>query len=174
MSMFPSNRPNFSRRSFLSAGLFSLATMAALSFGPRNAFADVASSSSPGARINPYSVSMAASRTLSEFTTSRFRVELRRGIYNGSYWLWVRSTVNSQSNYEWGSTVSLTTPYGSVSGLPYGSGTNLDVGAQRCTAAICIGIPTKAISVTYAGAAWGSHASKSYTILAEGIARAAQ
>lgn len=118
-----------------------------------------------GQTINPYSVAFSGARTASEFSTNQFRVELRRGVYNGALWVWIRSTVLSGSNYQWGSTVELNTPCGTVKGLPYGSGDNWDVGASRCSPAICLGTPVSYTTVVFSGAASGSNASKTARVI---------
>lgn len=120
---------------------------------------------SKGQRINPYSISFSKSSTVDEFSTAYFRVELRRGTYGGAVWLWIRSTVRKGSNYQWGSTVKLSTPFGTVSKLPYGSGSNWDVNTRRCSPAICIGNPTSSFRVTYSGAASGSTATKTVQVV---------
>lgn len=157
------------RKDFLMIGAGAICCVVTSLAYPLPAIAEETRASAAGKRINPYSVSFSGSRTTSEFSTINFRVELRQGIYDNAFWLWIRSSVIRASNYEWGSTVKLTTPYGTVSGLPYGSGDNLTVGSQKCTAAICCGVPSSAITVTYEGAAYGSHASKTLVIPAQSI-----
>ena len=125
-----------------------------------------------GRRVDPYSVSMAGKRTLSTISDSYMLFELRRAIYDNSYWLWVRGTVYTGSNAVFGQGAKLVTPYGTVSdGMIYGTGDNWTVGSQRCTPAICIGMPTTTITVTYYGGTWIGDYSETVRIPAESIAR---
>lgn len=158
------------RRAFIGAALG--AGMLLIST-PSVALADEQYAATPGRSIDPHSVSMAGSRTLSSISSSHCLTELRRGLYDGSYWLWVRTTVYKSSNYDYGGRASLTTPYGSTDGARYGGGNNLTVGSVMSTAAICIGIPSSAIRVTYSG--WTDWpeliAYRTVTIPAESISR---
>lgn len=163
-----------SRREFLSATAGVVASGLILSSVPTIALADefVPMASAAGARINPYSVAMSGSRTLSNFSDSYMLFELRRAIYNGSYWLWIRGTVYKGSNAVFGQGAKLVTPYGTVSdGMIYGTGDNWTVGSQRCTPAICIGRPTTTITVTYYGGTGVGSYSKTVQIPAESISR---
>lgn len=108
-------------------------------------------SSNCGQTMNPYSVSFNSPTTANEFSTSRFRVELRRGYYNGDVWVWLRVTTRYASNYMMGATEFLSTPCGRVSGLPYGRGDNQTPNSSRCSAAICLGQPASMTTVTYGG-----------------------
>lgn len=139
---------SITRRGFIEAAL-GVGTL--LVSAPSVALADGLYAAAPGKTIDPHSVSMVGSRTLSSISSSYCLTELRRGLYDGSYWLWVRTTVYKSSNYDYGGSASLTTPYGSANGARYGGGNNLTVGSVMSTAAICIGIPSSAISVTYSG-----------------------
>lgn len=158
------NTKAFTRRSFLSLGAIAIGSTVAFVSSPILASAAVGPRLPPGNWLNPYSVSFNGSRTISEFSTLYFRVELRIGVYNSSQWVWIRVTTINGSNYNMGDRTKLTTPYGIVSGLPYGTGDNWSVDSQRCSAAISIGWPTSTISVTYEGAASGSYASKTVYI----------
>ncbi|EPD33653.1 hypothetical protein HMPREF9306_00408 [Propionimicrobium lymphophilum ACS-093-V-SCH5] len=112
-----------------------------------------------GQTINPYSVSFKYVSTADEFSTSRFRVELRRGSYNGGVWVWLRVTTRYASNLMMGTTEFLSTPCGKVTGLPYGWGNNRTPNSSRCSKAICLGQPASVTTVTYGGG--GEERSKS-------------
>lgn len=120
---------------------------------------------SSGSKINPFSVTFSRAQTVSEFTTFTSRVELRRGVYKNALWCWIRVTVKERSYYQLGSSVKLSTPAGVVKDLPYGSGSNWDVGAVRCTAAICLGQPASFTTVTYSGVAVGDNATKTARVI---------
>lgn len=139
---------SITRRNFVGMALGAGALLAS---APSIAFADGLYASTPGRLIDPHSVTMSAARTLSSISSSHCLVELRRGLYDGSYWLWVRTRVYKSSNYDYGGSASLSTPYGATNGARYGGGNNLTVGSVMSTAAICIGIPSSTITVTYSG-----------------------
>lgn len=113
-----------------------------------------------GDTVNPYSVSWTSPTTVSEFSTDHYRVELRRAIRLNQVWFWIRVTVKAGSNYLMGETAKLVSPCKIVTGLPYGSGSNWNVGSQRCSAAVSVGQPASITTITYAGAAYGSHGSR--------------
>ena len=163
---------SLSRREFLSAAVIAGGCLA-LGSAASPAFAEeVSTLATTGHRINPYSVAMSGARTLSSYADEYMYFELRRAIYNDSYWLWVRGSVLKGSNavFSWGT--RLVTPYGTVNdGLIYGGGDAWIVGSQGCTPAICIGMPTSEITVTYYGHSWAGTQSKTVKIPAESIAR---
>ena len=169
---------SLTRRSFLSLGASALGSGLLFSMGPEIALADQARASAPGKRINPYSVNMSGGRTISTISCSYYLYELRKAIFDNAYWLWVRATTYKGSNFSYSETVRLTTPYGTVSdGLIYGDGNGWDIGSQRCSPAICIGVPTTTITVTYTGSSASvleGDFSKTVQIPAEGIARSMQ
>lgn len=113
-----------------------------------------------GQRINPYSVNFTNVSTADEFSTSCYRIELRRGRYNGAVWVWMRVTVTYPNNYIMGDIVEMKTPCGTAYKLPYGSGNNTILGASRCTEAICIGETHNPAYITYTGAAYGNVGTK--------------
>lgn len=119
-----------------------------------------------GQTANPYSISFSSSSTASEFTTPHgcFRVELRKGVYDGAIWVWVRVTTLKSSNYNPNdSTAKVVTPYGTVSGLVSGM-SNTTIGSSSCTRCICIGASGRAVQVTYHGACAGETSSKTVSI----------
>ena len=117
--------------------------------------------------VNPDSAAMTNVSTVSEFSTYSCRVQLRKGTYKGSVWLWIRVIVRRASNYMIGypaSEVKLTTPVGNSTGLNYGNSNNLTVGAKSWTAAINIGNPASLTTVTFKGAAAGDSGSKTVRV----------
>ena len=119
---------------------------------------------SVSSNINPFSVNFISTETLSEFSTSYFRVELRQGIYGGNRWCWVRVTVRQGSNMEPGSTASVWTPKRSAYGANHLSGGgNWSPGSVYCTDAISLG-PTGRVGVTYSGGEPGNVQKKSITV----------
>lgn len=161
-----------SRRDFLSAAALVMVGGLSLTTAPAVAIAEQPLPMAAGRRINPYSVAMSGSRNLSTFSDEYMLFELRRAIYDNSYWLWIRGTVYKGSNTEFGQGAKLVTPYGTVSdGMIYGSGNNWSVGSQRCTPAICIGVPTSTISVTYSGGTAAGYYTRTVKIPAESISR---
>lgn len=121
---------------------------------------------SAGQVRDPYSISFSRSSTASEFLTPHecYRVELRKGVYDGGIWLWVRVTTRKSSNYNPNdSTAKVVTPYGSVSGLIRGM-SNTTIGSSSCTRCICIGASERAVRVTYYGACAGETSSKTISL----------
>lgn len=167
-------KKSLSRREFLSTAVAAAASGLVLTAAPSIASADelLTFAAAAGARVNPYAVAMSGSRTMSYFSDSYMLFELKRAIYNGSYWLWIRGTVYKGSNAIFGQGAKLVTPYGTVNnGMIYGTGDNWTVGSQRCTPAICIGRPATTITVTYSGGTWEGNYSKTVQIPAESISR---
>lgn len=119
-----------------------------------------------GQKKDPFSIAFSSSSTASEFITPHecFRVELRKGVYDGGIWLWVRVTTLKSSNYNPNdSTAKVITPYGTVSGLVRGM-SNTTVGSSSCTSCICIGASARAVRVTYHGACAGETSSKTIAL----------
>lgn len=104
-----------------------------------------------GQKVNPFSVAMTRTTTLDEFTASYWRVELRRGDYDGATWIWLRATCVKVSNYKMGETEKIQCAAGTVYGLPYGSGNNGTYGSIRCSAAICVGKLRAPVVASYTG-----------------------
>ncbi|WP_172119292.1 hypothetical protein [Actinomyces faecalis] len=117
-----------------------------------------------GDRINPYNVSFTKSLTVGEYSTPHFRFELRLGHGSRSWWLWLRVTVIKGSNYLMSQGVELQTPYGTVQGLPHGTGLNWTVGSQRCSDAIAIGYGPWPVKVTFKSSGSGGPQSKTVTV----------
>ena len=166
-----------SRRDLIAAGVFALGNGLVFSSLPSTALADQRRAISPGRLIDPYSVTMSGARTVSSFSDQYVLFELRRALYEGSYWLWIRGTLYQTSNYHFATKVRLITPYGTVNndnGMTYGTGDNWTIGSQRCTPAICIGVPSSTITVTYTGNTLAGYQSKTVQIPAESISRAAE
>lgn len=112
-----------------------------------------------GQRANPFSLNVPGAQTYDKFSTTHYRVELRKGYDNG-FWVWLRVTTRQGSNMPV-TTAILTTIGGSTSGLAYGQLDNWQIGSIGCTEAIYIGDSVRPTPMTYTLGDGGINSTKS-------------